>query len=143
MTDAQKQRIKEMRSEGAGYKTIAAELNISRDSIRGFCKRIGLDGKGTAAKLNAPISDTRFCKNCAKPIEQIPHGRARLFCCDSCRRAWWNAHPEAKAKKSGAVYKFICACCGANFNSYGNSKRKYCGHGCYVSHRWDEKAAVI
>ena len=136
MTDTQKQRIKHLRGQGVGYKAIAVELDLTCDSVRGFCKRIGLDGIGVAAQLNLAISDKNFCANCAKPIKQVPHGRARRFCSHECRRIWWQKNPQAKAKKPSAIYKFNCAHCGAEFDSYGNKNRKYCSRGCYISHRY-------
>lgn len=56
------------------------------------------------------------------------------FCSDNCRTAWWNAHPEKVNRR--AVYHFTCAHCGKPFTAYGNAKRKYCSHACYIADRY-------
>ena len=33
-----------MRQQGIGYKQIANEIRLSRDSVRGYCRKHGLDG---------------------------------------------------------------------------------------------------
>nr|WP_231958091.1 phage portal protein [Arcanobacterium haemolyticum] len=55
------------------------------------------------------------------------------FCSEEHRRAWWKAYPEAK--RCTATYIFTCAGCATTFTAYGNKKRKYCSHVCYVTHR--------
>lgn len=45
-----------------------------------------------------------------------------------------NAHPEAVKQK--AVYTFTCPECGKEFTAYGNAKRKYCSHDCYIAARF-------
>lgn len=42
MTDDQRQKIKMLRYQGFGYKKIADEVGLSRDSVRGYCLRNGL-----------------------------------------------------------------------------------------------------
>jgi len=39
LTDAQKATIKELRASGLGYKAIAKEMSLSRDTVRSFCTR--------------------------------------------------------------------------------------------------------
>ncbi|WP_236006247.1 sigma-70 region 4 domain-containing protein [Paradesulfitobacterium ferrireducens] len=46
MTDDQRQKIKMLRYQGFGYKKIADEVGLSRDSVRGYCLRNGLGGCG-------------------------------------------------------------------------------------------------
>jgi len=46
MTDEQRQKIKMLRYQGFGYKKIADEVGLSRDSVRGYCLRNGLGGCG-------------------------------------------------------------------------------------------------
>ena len=36
-------------------------------------------------------------------------------------------------------YKLKCAYCGKDFISYGNKKRKYCSHYCYIHDRFWKK----
>ncbi|MCI9560414.1 MAG: hypothetical protein HFG52_14545 [Lachnospiraceae bacterium] len=51
-----------------------------------------------------------------------------------CRVKWWHEHPEKI--KQRAVYSFTCAGCGKPFTAYGNSRRKYCSHECYIRNRF-------
>lgn len=60
--------------------------------------------------------------------------KPRVFCSDECRVKWWHEHPEKI--KQRAVYSFTCAGCGGQFTAYGNSRRKYCSHGCYIRARF-------
>lgn len=46
MNDRQRMKIKEMRRKGIGYKAIAAEVELSRDSVRHYCQRNNLAGYG-------------------------------------------------------------------------------------------------
>jgi hypothetical protein len=52
MTEIEKQQIYDLRLKGVGYKAIAAVLGVSRNSIRGFCIRNGLDGDAKKGSLN-------------------------------------------------------------------------------------------
>ena len=54
--------------------------------------------------------------------------------CDACRNHWWKEHPYIIDRK--AYYDFTCPNCGKEFRTYGNSKRKYCCHECYIPHRF-------
>ncbi len=46
MTDRQRQKIEQMRREGMGYKAIANATELSRDSVRQYCRLHGLAGYG-------------------------------------------------------------------------------------------------
>ena len=46
MTNEQKEKIIELRKLGIGYRSIATAMDLSRDSVRNFCKSRGLDGFG-------------------------------------------------------------------------------------------------
>lgn len=133
VTDLQKDQITTMRGQGYGYATIAKSVGLKKDAVVAFCRKAGLTG--TKATDNSRISlSAEFCPQCGVPLKQTP-GRKRIrFCTDSCRVAWWNAHPEAVRRK--AVYSFACACCGRAFTAYGNAGRKYCSHACYISARF-------
>lgn len=52
MTVDEKEKIKELRLKGMGYKGIANILGLLRDSVRGFCKRNGLYGSSYVVDLN-------------------------------------------------------------------------------------------
>lgn len=52
MTDVQAARIKELRTQGVGYKAIASAVGLSRDIVRNYCKANGMEGYGEAAAFN-------------------------------------------------------------------------------------------
>ena len=51
MTNQQRNQIRTMRLQGAGYIKIGKILGISDNTVRSFCRRNGLDGKA-----NNPIA---------------------------------------------------------------------------------------
>lgn len=133
MTNEQREKIQELRGQGYGYATIAGAVGLSKDSVKAYCRKHSLGG--VLAESNARIDLTAgVCLNCGKPLVQTPGRKKMKFCCDTCRAAWWKEHPEAVRQK--AVYAFTCAHCGRSFSAYGNSKRKYCSHACYIAARF-------
>lgn len=125
MTNSQKEKIREMRSQGISYVKIGEALGISDNTVRSFCRRNGL---GDSSK------NVAFCKQCGKRIRIIPKQKPRKFCSDACRNTWWNSHLDLVNRK--AIYTYTCVHCGKPFTAYGNKKRKYCSHGCYIAHRF-------
>jgi len=123
MTHFQKERIASLRGEGASYAQIAAALGKSKNTIQAHCRRYGL-GSGVSIKYTG-----RVCDHCGKRLATSSRKNKR-FCSDACRLTWWKEHPEALDRK--AIYSFACSCCGAAFDSYGNSHRKYCSRTCYA-----------
>lgn len=138
MTEYEKQQIYDLRIKGVGYQAIAAVLGQSRDNVRGFCKRNGLDGNAKVVALNVKeqMKNHVLCSSCGMPIKQKKRGRVRKFCSDDCRRKWWNENPQARTKRETAVYTYTCPQCGETFSCYGNKKRKYCSHDCYIKSRF-------
>ena len=129
MTDKQKTEIERMRRSGVSYSGIAERLGISRNTVKSYCRRCEMPAPAVAL---AQASDT--CRECGKPIVQREKTKQRIFCCRSCREKWWAKHPDKVNKK--AVYCFVCPHCKKKFTAYGNSKRKYCTHECYISARF-------
>ncbi|SHH59043.1 RNA polymerase subunit sigma-70 [Clostridium grantii] len=145
MTADEKEKIRELRIQGMGYKGIASTLGLSRDSVRGFCKRNGIDGDSCVVALNVKekVDKNLLCTCCEKPIKQKYQGRTRRFCCEECRRKWWKEHQGERTKKEEATYKYTCPQCGKEFSVYGNKKRKYCSHNCYIRYRfWREEDGI-
>ena len=130
MTDLQKKTIRAMRLQGIGYVKIGEELGLSDNTVRSYCRRNGLCEK---------VKNSVVCRQCGKPVKIVPKQKPRLFCSDLCRNAWWNSHPECVNRK--AVYGYTCAHCGRSFTAYGNRKRKYCSHSCYIADRFGEERA--
>ena len=133
MNSEQKKQIERLRGDGLGYGSIAALLGLSKNTVKSHCQRNSLSS--TAAE-EAPLHGKSFCKQCGKPIRQVPGKKTMKFCSDACRTIWWNSHPEAVGRK--AVYSFTCARCHREFTAYGNAKRKYCSHECYIADRFGD-----
>ncbi len=130
MTDNQKAQIIKLRAAGNGYGKIAQTLGISSNTVKSFCRRNGVAGIRAAKQTERQ----NCCPQCGKKLIQAEKQKPRRFCSDQCRQAWWNAHPEMVKQK--AVYSYVCPTCGKPFTAYGNSRRKYCSHQCYVKARF-------
>ena len=88
-----------------------------------------------AAVLSVILTgETTACENCGREIQQIAKRKKKRFCCDKCRNEWWNSHLDQVKRK--AVYDFRCPCCGKEFHIYGDKRRKYCSHECYIADRF-------
>ena len=140
MDDKQKEKIIKLRAKGKGYKTISNILGINVNTIKSFCKRKNINAE-TASKLleRIPI-ETTFCDNCGREIKQMPKQKKKRFCSDECRIQWWNSHLDQVKRK--AYYTFRCVHCGKVFQVYGDSRRRYCSHDCFIAARFkgcDEK----
>lgn len=127
MTDEQKQQVIWLRREGLGYTAIAKRTGISRDTVRSFCRRNGMSGERVKGQPG-------YCRECQKVLLQTKGMKTRSFCSKECREKWWKEHPEQVNRR--AVYSFTCAGCQKIFTAYGNSKRKYCSHACYIRKRF-------
>ncbi len=127
MTKKEKECVRFLRGEGYGYLAIATRLGISLNTVKSFCRRNGLGGI-------AEKPDRQTCRQCGKPLAQEPKRPARKYCSEACRRIWWKEHSHLVNKK--AFYSLTCAHCGKEFQSYGNQKRKYCSHPCYIAARF-------
>ncbi len=132
VTAYQERRIRELRRRGVGYRTIAAELGISRDAVRNFCTSHDLSGVAAVQ----PLPAGNVCPCCGAEIAQPRRGRRRRFCSDTCCRKWWASHQDAIRQSPQAQYHLQCAYCGQDFISYGNPKRRYCTHNCYIRDRF-------
>lgn len=133
MDGFQKEQIRNLRREGMSYAKIAKQVDVSRDAVISFCRRNGLQ----EIKKPIPVVNTNaadVCRECGKPLIQVDGMKKRVFCSKECRVKWWKEHPERLNQK--AVYQYTCPHCGKPFSAYGNSKRKYCSHACYISDRF-------
>lgn len=125
MTTDQKDKIAEMRKQGCTYAKIAKMLSISENTIKTYCRR---------ARFTEDAEKTVLvCKQCGKPIKVKDKHRARQFCSDQCRAAWWYVNRGSKPRTE---YHLTCANCGQAFVSVGSKSRKYCSHQCYIAARF-------
>ena len=129
--DRIKKEIIAYRMKGYGYKKISKLTGINENTVKSFCRRNGLSGEKSALGSTAVGA---ACVNCGASIRQTGGHRPRKFCCDSCRNIWWNSHLDTVVRK--AFYEFQCTFCGRKFIAYGNAKRKFCSHECYINARF-------
>lgn len=140
MTEEQKKKIIELRKKGLGYKRIAKQLGITRDSVRGYCRRNEpfseyIHPKKKKVK-NINKIEKRFCLNYNKEIIERGKGSRRKYCCNKCRYNYKNSNRKD--------YHIRCEYCDQEFKAY-STKRKYCSHDCYIRDRFwrKEDAAEI
>ena len=138
MTDEQALQIRNLRAGGMGYRVIASTVNLSRDTVRNFCRSNGIGGVRADKEKNLKerMEDGRACAFCGTELIRPKIGRPRRFCSESCRRSYWRTHRAELRKKESAVYIMECAYCHEIFESYGNKKRKYCCHEHYILDRF-------
>lgn len=134
MNEMQKTQITSLRHKGYGYDRIAQALGLSKNTVKSWCRRNHLTGAEIENTAEVADQAPTFCLTCGKPIMKTPGKREKKFCSDACRMKWWNSHQDQVKRK--AIYSFICPCCHKPFTAYGNSKRKYCSHACYIEDRF-------
>lgn len=138
ITEEQALQIRELRSAGSGYKTIADLTGLSRDQVRYYCLSRGIGGYRVVyqANLKDRIRDGNACAYCGGPLMKPRTGRPRKFCSEACRRKYWKLHQEKRKKNPSAVYTMECPYCHRTFEVYGRNHRKYCCHEHYVLARF-------
>lgn len=119
MTNAEKNKVLSLRNAGAGYRTIAKETGINLNTITSFLRR------------NDQKSFTAECEMCRKSLTMTPHKKAKRFCSDKCRMAWWNSHPECVKRKTTEKE---CLFCGEKFKAI-RENNKFCSRSCYANYR--------
>lgn len=121
-----KQTILMLRQQGESFTEIAKLLSLSPNTVKSICHRSNIH------TLPAEETDSHVCKNCGGPLLQIPGKKQKTFCSTECRTAWWN---KTRSRKP---YRLTCYCCGKEFISFGNRRKKYCGRECYRLSRYGE-----
>lgn len=152
MNEIQKEQIKQLRTEGYGYKKIAILLDISENTIKSFCRRNDLNGdignkntnveviKSRATKEEKlKVTNNSYCANCGKVLVQVKGIKTRKFCSDECRKLYWTSNQFKINRKSATEY--VCSVCGNKYIDYARNNRKYCSRECYVKNRF--KGGVI
>ena len=139
MTADQKKAITTLREKGATVGTIADMLNINVNTIKTHLRR-----HPVAVVAPEPVVETRpsvlKCKHCGRDVVQVPSRKEKLYCSDECRNRWWNMHMDQVQRK--AYTTFVCISCGKQVTVYGNDKRSYCSHDCYIEHRFGHRTPV-
>lgn len=124
MTSTERAQIIKLQKLGYGYKRIATETGLPPNAVKTFCRR---------NPLPAEEATDNVCRHCGKWLEIVPGRKKKLYCSDACRMAWWKEHRDQMNKRT--FYECTCQHCGKQFQSYGNSSRKYCSRDCYDQHR--------
>ena len=83
MTKEQKEKIIRFRRQGLGYADIGRELDISKETVKSFCRRNGL-----MVSDSKPADEKDRCRECGKPLVQQDKMKRRIFCCKACREKW-------------------------------------------------------
>jgi len=137
LTQDEKDRIIQMRTDSMSYAKIALIIGISENTIKSFCRRnnINIAPKTVYEEIRGIHT---VCRQCGKPLTHTAKGQPKKFCSDACRRMWWKANENLLNKK--AYYMLTCAGCGTEFQSYGNRNRKFCGHPCFIKNRFQKGA---
>ena len=140
MTEEQKMQVRTLRQKGLGYQAIGTILNLTRDSVRSYCKNHGLNGVSMVVHMNTQerIKNGEACCYCAGPLKQNKTGRPKRFCSENCRREYWKRHRMEGQRSVEATYTYECPYCHKIFEAYGNKHRKYCCHAHYVLDRYGE-----
>lgn len=122
-----KESILMLRQQGGSFVEIAKLLSLSPNTVKSICHRSGIQV--------APVekTDPDVCKNCERPLLQIPGKRRKTFCSAHCRTEWWN---KTRSRKP---YRLTCYCCGKEFISFGNKKKKFCSQECRRISRYGEE----
>lgn len=134
MTDIQRAQVIKLRTAGNSYGSIARTVGISLNTVKSFCRRNNITEKSDAPVPVILTGEITLCENCGREIRQIAKQKKKRFCCDKCRNEWWNTHLDKVQRKT--VYEFKCPHCGKAFSIYGDSRRKYCSHECYIADRF-------
>lgn len=130
MLTEEKEKIKRLKQQGFGYMKIANLLGISVNTIKSFCKRRKLE----CSSVNFSMSKKKgYCLMCG---QELTGRKDKMFCSRKCRYLW-HKEPLTQGIHKGN-YECACKYCGKKFFSYGDKKRKYCSHECYVNDRFGE-----
>ena len=132
MSDKQKRAIEDMRSLGFTYGEIARFTKLPYNTVKSYCRRQHLTAEDYRADEHGGYNR---CKNCGRELHHRPGAKRKTFCCDQCRYTWWN---HIRIYGANNKRRHICRRCGTEFESYGNTNRKYCGRDCYIRDRFGE-----
>ena len=130
MNTFEKDSVRKMRENGKSYSQIAAALSISENTVKSFCRRMGI-----ISLVGKPV-----CPVCGKILIPSKQGQRRRFCSDTCRFVWNYGHRVLDAHNAIACR---CAHCQREFFSYPSAHRKYCSHDCYIADRYGKEALSL
>ena len=121
MTDEEKTKIENMRRNGLKAVKIAQELHLPYNTVKSYCRRMGITRKSITSEKTADVS--LFCMTCGKKLERTVGKRPKKFCSDACRIYYWNNNRLER-------YPRVCPICGKEFVAK-EKRTKYCCLNCY------------
>lgn len=124
MTENIKEKVFELKNKGYSYNAISKELGIPVSTAKTYLRR------GSTPQQNK-------CKHCGAVLVNVEGKKAKKFCNDKCRMAWWYKHQNMMNKTS--AYEVKCICCKQKFIFYGYKNRKYCSRECYLRDKYGSK----
>ena len=85
-----------MRFRGFGYKKIAKEMMLKRDTVRDYCRCHALTGwkEDFYPDIKKEMDEGKICANCGFPIDQPVRGK-RMFCSNRCRYRYTKYQEQA------------------------------------------------
>ena len=129
MTNEEKQNIRQLQTQGYGYRSIAAMMGLPINTIKSYCRRHPIEQAAESVAEG-------FCRECGIKLIQMPHRKEKKFCSDKCRAKWWAAHTEVSDKRN--YIKTVCVNCGNEFETYPSKQRKFCSRACFADSRRKE-----
>lgn len=123
MTNLEK--VRQFKLQGLTYRDISNKTGLPVGTIKSIWSR--------SNEVNFSTSTCRFC---GFEISSKKGKKAKIFCSDKCRMAWWNSHRHLVNRKT--VFRFTCNGCGKEFTSNSHKVRKYCSHACYLEGRYGD-----
>ena len=122
MTDLEKARVDELRSQGLTYQEVAKRTGVGLSTVKMHFLR-----------MKSPDARNRTCLLCGKSLgKDVP--AKKKFCTDKCRCRYWAAHPERLGCAERHLFDYPV--CGKRFYAY--KPAKFCSLECY--HRSRRKA---
>ena len=123
MTNAEINYIIRHRKAGKGCAEIARTLGLSANTVKSFCRRNSI--VPNEQESPADSAETK-CLQCGKVVIRSPHRKAKRFCSDTCRLAWWHSHRDLarNALERRCHYCVMVWCCTIKVD-IGNSKGQY------------------
>ena len=125
VTNAEKNYIIRYRKAGHGCAEIARTLGLSANTVKSYCRRNNIIPDTPSSDTDEPI-----CPQCGATLIRLPHRKAKRFCSDACRLAWWHAHRDLARN----ALERRCSHCGMVFHSV--REQKYCSRPCYFAARY-------
>lgn len=118
------EKVRQLKLQGQTYREISVKIGLPVGTIKSIWSR--------SNKIEVNFSK---CKYCGSEISSQKGKKAKQFCTDKCRMAWWNSHRHLVNIKT--IFQFTCNRCGKEFTSNSHKDRKYCSHSCYLEGRYN------